>query len=400
MMVESINGLSVTRYFFIVICIIGALYFTTRCIYEYTLDKDTSSVSYKKFHEDKDSLYPSVSLCFADTFSDVMGEVEKSKYIEFLSGCEGNPDCVWNSTYANIDYDLVTKDLLDYIIGELIEFDDKAEYMYIYGESENSSVVKDGKKKTIFNAYKGGDRVYTSSRGYEYKCITFDIPFRKEHTVKTYSILLNNDVFGEALAPFGMDFDVSFHYPNQILRKTSSKVNWKGEKMLFNQTCHDDPDNCAYYGKSFTMQFEVGHVSVLKRRHKRNDPCIENWKNDSTELKTRYANNKKCKPNHWKLPLNLTLCNDQSRMRGALSLVESPDIAPCATIERYGYSYNAASGLIAFNNGNDGFIETFDMDWNSPNIKIKAVSEIAIHFYGRLSTYLQSIVLGFLTQFI
>ena len=107
------------------------------------------------------------------------------------------------------------------------------------------------------------------------------------------------------------------------------------------------------------MQFEVGHVSVLKRRNKRNDPCIENWKNDSAELKTRYANTKGCKPNHWKLPLNLTLCNDQARMRGALSLslFESPDIAPCTTIERYGFSYNAASGLKAFNMGNDEFIK-------------------------------------------
>ena len=395
MMVKSINGIGITRYFFIVICIFGALYFTTRCIYEYTLDKDTSSVSYKKFHADSDSLYPSVSLCFADTFGDDIGEDEKIKYREFLSGCEDNPDCVWNSTYANIDYDRVTKDLLDYIIGELIVFEDKVEYSYIYGKSGNSSVVKDGKKKTIFNAYKGGDRVYTSKRGPEYKCITFDIPFRKEHTVKTYSILLNNDAFGEKLAPLGMDFAVSFHYPNQISRKTSSKVNWKGEKSLFNQTCHDDPDNCAYYGKSFAMQFEVGHVSVLKRRNKRNDPCIENWKNDSTELKTRYANIKNCKPNHWKLPLNLTLCNDQARMRGALGLVESPDIAPCTTIERFGFSYNAASGLIAFNNGNDRFVEMFDIDWKSPNIEIKAVSEIAIHFYGRQSIYLQSIVLDF-----
>ena len=150
MMVKSINGLGITRYFFIVICIIGALYFTTRCIYEYTLDKDTSSVSYKKFHEDIDSLYPSVSLCFADTFRDDMGEIEKTKYVQFLSGCEGNPDCVWNSTYANIDYDLVTKDLLDYIIGELILFEDKVEYMYIYGKSGNSSVVKDGKKIVTF----------------------------------------------------------------------------------------------------------------------------------------------------------------------------------------------------------------------------------------------------------
>ena len=41
------------------------------------------------------------------------------------------------------------------------------------------------------------------------------------------------------------------------------------------------------------------------------------------------------------------------------------------------------------------------MDWNSPNIEIKAVSEIAIHFYGMRSIHLQNIVLGkFLTKLI
>ena len=47
-------------------CIVGAMFMTVWLMYEYILDKDVSSVNFKYFHENKDNIYPSITMCFGD----------------------------------------------------------------------------------------------------------------------------------------------------------------------------------------------------------------------------------------------------------------------------------------------------------------------------------------------
>ena len=48
----------------IVVCIIATVYLSVKSLLEYLEDKDNSTVSYRNFHQQKDYLYSSVSLCF------------------------------------------------------------------------------------------------------------------------------------------------------------------------------------------------------------------------------------------------------------------------------------------------------------------------------------------------
>ena len=103
-------------------CVIGALYFTISCVYQYILNKDSSSVTYKEFHEDEDSVYPSVSLCLWKGLHWLKNDKFSKCYMSFLVGSHekfgGETKCPWNTTYAELDYHSMTKNLTQHVIGE------------------------------------------------------------------------------------------------------------------------------------------------------------------------------------------------------------------------------------------------------------------------------------------
>ena len=111
-MINTVPCYKVFKNCFTVVCIIIALYFCILCIHSNILDEDTSSVNFKNFHSDRNSLYPSVSLCFGhNIFDRNLGDQFKEEYQDFLSACDDNDDCVWNASFADTVYDNVKSNL-------------------------------------------------------------------------------------------------------------------------------------------------------------------------------------------------------------------------------------------------------------------------------------------------
>ena len=156
------NFFDISKLGFTISCTVAALYLSIRCIHEFSLNKDNSSVSFKNFHTDETSLYPSISLCFREFWKDNFDS--KDAYDNFLSGCQDVDDdkkCEWNESFANTNYNDVTKDLKEFIVAEATWFVDKTVYIYDYGKySDNhiKNVTKEG-KQTIFSGYTGDQRV-------------------------------------------------------------------------------------------------------------------------------------------------------------------------------------------------------------------------------------------------
>ena len=372
------------KHCFITGCAIAALILISKCLYEYSLNKDTSSIAFKRFHSDANSLYPSISLCFKEKLYSLDKEDKfVQSYREFLSGCKDSPDCIWNSSFANVDYDAVTTNLLDYIITEETTFSDDSKYWYVYKKFPERGTVSYNKTK-IFYGYTGSNRVYTSRRMGAQTCITLDIPFKKDKRVSYHSILLDESVFEENKRPKKSDFEVSFHYPKQISRQTATKYIWTNVSKLLNKPCDviENGKSCAYYGSSYTMVFEVDNVSVLKLRATGKRPCIKNWRNDDMEWKSMISRKLKCKPNHWMLPLNSTICSKKEDMKSALFMEEDPNVPSCNNMERYSFDYSETSGLNAFDIGIQEFNDTLGIDWTDENLNNKIFSEIDIHFVG------------------
>ena len=78
------------KWCFVLSCIVGAVFMTVYLVYQYTLDKDVSSINFKHFHDTVQNVYPSITLCFGNRmggsfFKDL---TNSSAYINFLSGCD------------------------------------------------------------------------------------------------------------------------------------------------------------------------------------------------------------------------------------------------------------------------------------------------------------------------
>ena len=193
---------------FTVACTSIAIYLCITCMHTYILDKDTSSVTFKNFHSDKSSLYPSATLCFSqpqNIFDEKLGTQFIDGYVAFLTGyttcnIDNNLEwtCLWNDSFVDTDYDDVTINLLDYVIGEWTVFADKSRKMYVYRKFPEKG-IEIGYEYKIIYGYRGGKRVYTSRRIWEQKCLTFDMPFEDGKKIKYHSILLNNSVFDLSL---------------------------------------------------------------------------------------------------------------------------------------------------------------------------------------------------------
>ena len=377
--------------------IVGAMFMTVWLMYEYTSDKDVSSVNFKYFHENKDNIYPSITMCFGDDnqFNPMKG-VNTSDYINFLSGCEESPfkgtgvNCSWNASLADLDYDAMTRNWMEYVIGEKTEFKDNRKMNFIYSLYPELG-TKIGPEETTIYGYKGihngTNRVYISSRKSYQKCLTFDMPFIKNEKILYHSILLNNTIFDNQKRPIKKDFEIFFHYPNQTSRKTASKFLWESEIFPTSCSTRMSEDECAYFKKSYTSTFEVDQVQVSKNRNKPKAMCIENWKNDDVELRTLISEELKCQPTHWKLGLSLTKCVTRNDMSMAAKLEYFPKTPSCKSMERYSFLYTEKPGLRMFKIAEkDEWKNMFNIDWESEAMKNQKVSEINIHFIGKINS--------------
>ena len=141
-----------TRIFHI-LCSISAFSLTCWCIYKYMKNDDVSLVNYKRYHSDKNSIYPSLTLCFNNPFINdklqSFGDgVNITTYSKFLKGL------YWDKKMNQIDYDNVTIDIENYII-------------------EIKVVVANG---SVYND-KDILKRYVVTRSSSLKCFSFDPPF-------------------------------------------------------------------------------------------------------------------------------------------------------------------------------------------------------------------------------
>ena len=368
-------------------CFIAAMYFFGSCIQEYVLNEDTSIVRFKSFHEDEDSLYPSLTLCFGDFWREELDYTYTDTFEKYLSGCEGYPkdpvecagewECTWNKSFENVEYDNVSMDLMDYVMAEMTVFEDDSTYKYAYMNTDpNSSTVwNEASKEMIFPGYSGGTRVYTSKRTADSKCITFDMPFREKKLMRHHSILLDNSIFkgSEKERPDDL-FQAYFHFPHQTLKKTSKKSRWTDARQLIVKDCDDvsflDPlylpcNQGLLRPYTYTMTFNVDHMAVVRRRNKRRDSCISGWGYDQGEL-TKMAANVQCKPKHWNTTTYYPPCEDMKSMNYLHKAMEKvPPVPSCYSIERYSYRFVEKTGLDIFSHVNNfDFEDKFGIDWD------------------------------------
>ena len=117
--------------FFQMICIFGAGSLLLWCYSEYSKNEDVVEVSFKKYGKDEESIYPDISLCFDHPFIEEKLKLydttlTNSLYAIFLMGEDF--DGKWNEKVLGINYENVSLQLKDHVIGNALLYPAKSAY--------------------------------------------------------------------------------------------------------------------------------------------------------------------------------------------------------------------------------------------------------------------------------
>ena len=268
------------------LCASAAFMLTCWCFYKYVKDDDVSLVNYKRYHDDKDSIYPSLTLCFNNPFLndklESVGEgINTTTYSKFLEGLH------WDNRLVRINYDDVTIDIDKYIDGVRI-------------------VLANG---TVYdnNNYPRDKMYYISMRSSSVKCFSFDPPFLTNVGIEYLVVAMKNSIFPQGSRPMHHDFnpssgkgggfEVRFHFPRQVFRSDFT-AKWIWESLGHNAS-----------RKWVGMTFKLKNVEVLKRRSKSSPPCNSEWQQDDQKIMETITSSTHCKPPHWNTSTDQNICS-------------------------------------------------------------------------------------------
>ena len=286
------------------------------CMYEYYLDQDFSLVDHKSYGESDDYIPPAISICFSDPF--IERNIQKYDlnitsldYKDFLIGK------VWNEKMLGFEFENVTKNLDDYIVGYGVNGG--------YGGTTTAETFSD--INSLKHPYK---KPYLSLVNFNFgvlvKCYTLEIP----PNVQGMFIKIRSDIFSSGVRPSLVGFSVMIHYPNQIL-------------TAFDSLRNDWPNRQHKPATSYFMIFKLKSVEVMKRRNSRINKCNEKWKTDDSDVFKQFVSGIQCKTPYHIWDTHYPYCNTKEKM-GTANLDwskrrQSIFKPPCQHVEKVLYEY-------------------------------------------------------------
>ena len=321
------------KYTYCIFCVLCAALLSIWCIYHYFLDEDLTQVNFKRFHEETEDIYPSLSLCFMNPYlPEMFGNNNKTnislnEYLQFLQGNR------WKPEMLTIDYHKATLDIKKYLIG----------YDILYLEKE-------------YPIHMNSDDIMKSQTGWSFpnqsfsepsmKCFTVDIPSIPNEPVKLFNLRIKTSIFSNDMRPSKLIFDnvdvnaegflVLFHYKDQLINgRYKSKKNW--------------PSRAANDSKSFNMVFLLQNIEVIRHRDKRRRPCKQFPYDETENVMKQIINETGCIPPYLPIRDYLSICETQDEMKRSYNLLmrsgnniqnkANEDGAPCRRMGRIDYDY-------------------------------------------------------------
>ena len=261
------------------LCLICALVLTFWCVSEYAKNNEISEVSFHRFNSnEEEQQYPSMTLCVADSYKEFEfskfndSSINSKLYSKFLAGKH------WNIDMFSVEYDLVTIDIRDYIIGSCMLTIDASSDCHEFSHIEHYARINNA-----------GVR----------KCFSFK--FDAKGTIDETFIAINNSMYPNGVRPTQIGrLLIMFHYPDQIITALKN--------IFYKWPLRHDPMD-EYY----SMLFSISNVEILKRRRNGREECHD-WKHyDSTTIED-VMRSVGCRPPYWKSRLDLPPCRSQKEL--------------------------------------------------------------------------------------
>ena len=267
---HRIGGRNALHNVFKLICILTTLALVIWCAYEFNENEDISEIIFKTFHEDKDSIYPELTVGVLNRFNETaLREYDKGfnevNYRKFLEG-----DQYWDDKMLDVDFEKVSMRMEDYIT--------KTCFYETYQDKRFENCKNHGVMKQWYNL------------GF----VVVTLRFPPDMIMWGATIQLRNSIFHNGLRPANDGFEVYFAYPNQLYRSGSSYF-------------HKWPVRTNESSKNYIMRFTVKSMEVLRKRQKKNNVCY-NMVDYDGKIREIIIEKSGCKPSMWDTNRSEPLC--------------------------------------------------------------------------------------------
>ena len=320
------------------VCIIVVIGYGLISIGDFIQNDDLCEVSFKRFHSDKESIYPAFTMCLNTPFVEerlkkISSTINSSSYESYLAGMGKT-----NENLKNVDYNNVVLKEEDFILEATVRY-----------KEEPSSLVGE-KLETI------PTENWAWMQGVM-KCFSFEVPFKKDTLISSLSINFNNTIFPNGKRPIdgwgSKGLMIFEHYPEQFGRSfPTNRRFW----------------NARTSSNSYRMRFYFKGMEVLKRRHKSFETCLDNIPYDKWLIHNITAE-LQCTPPYWMADDKYPTCQNQTELEKG-------------QIMFWSYFY----GNIEANHPCTE-IQKVDMDYEETDDDLPGTDETRIRVYYRSSTY-------------
>ena len=298
------------------LCIFVVIGYGVISVRDFIKNDDLCEVSFKRFHGDKDSIYPALTMCLNTPFVEqrfrkISSAINSSSYESYLAGMSKVDQHLMNA-----HYNVVVIQRHDFLHEAALKF--KAE-----------RISRDGGGVPV-------DKITTRSwawRNRVMKCFSFELPFKKDTLIDSLSIKFNNTIFPDEKRPIdgwgSKGLMIYHHYPGQFGRSfPTGKRFW----------------NPRASSNSYRMRLYFKGIEVLRRRHKSFEECHDDIPYDQwiTENITATI---KCNPPYWVPDNQYPICRTQKTLRKAQTMFWSYFYGnlelnhPCTEIQKVDMDY-------------------------------------------------------------
>ena len=351
----------IISYLFHFLCFLVTLYFISTCVFEFYLNEDVSKINFQSFHASEEDIYPSMTLCFLPRFDNEVlkknGINSSVDYAKFLSGD------YFEDKMTNIDYDNITIDFKDFLLGIGMVIRDNGVYgsdsHFFYDHRAVTQMPNTDTNGSESNSSDWTPNFYTSCRRSTQKCFTIDVPYLQGKTVMSFGVVFDSSIFPYGIRPKFDEFGVEMHYPGQFYSTTPNKYSWK-----------DLMKNDSLY---ITMRFDIKNIQVMRYRNNGKNSCNKKWKMNDEKIMLEAVNRARCMPSHWKIYSGMPICKSAAKMKFIYESNSNEYEKPCQNIQTLSFVYEEHE-----------YLHFGNREWNYETDRISEVG-----FYFKDYTYMK-----------
>ena len=304
------------------LCYFVATLMVSYWVYRFWIeDADVITIDYKGFETIDDAELPVLSICFENPFLDkklkeINADINQTSYLSYLKGD------IFDEKFNDISYENVTLNLSDFLLGTDIVW-------------KNGSLVGNSGLGDLDNSADTSSaiRLDVTFNGFWFrsfvKCFGVQLVDKYKEEVYYISQFYKQNEFLDGFnRSSGNGLIIILHYPKQFLHAKTIKEFW------------GDRTTKTDYGYRFTITDQ----EIFKRRNKRRESCMNNWKHYDDEVLEQHIKHYGCRAPYHANFKQFPLCSTKQQIKESIyevSFLQTQySTMPCQSMSRVDFVFS------------------------------------------------------------